>query len=205
MYRQLRSMAIVAGVLLIAGCVPEPQQQLSAAKSTLDGADSADADIFCEKQFNHARWLLDSAAALIAAQQRAPAFMRSYKVAEQLLIDSRSAAQAALDSLPPARERYRNETAWLVESARGVVTQTLDAARAAVKSGKKAEGIEGDIKDMQEMVAASAAALDNGDLVRSRSIATSVIDKAGRYRSLVGQLPRPSDHFAAGKAAAKKQ
>jgi hypothetical protein len=190
----------VAGVLLLsAGCAREPQARIAGAKLALDSAQSAGAAIYCEKQYQRAKWLLDSALNVVTRQRKSPPFMRAYTQADKLLADALVAAQEALDSLPAARDRYRNETAYLLESARGVLAQTKEAAVKARKAGKKTAGIEDEVKDMEELVAAAGAALDNGEPIRARTIATSVIDKAARYRSLVDELPRPGERITAPK------
>lgn len=194
----MRIRRFITGILaigLLAGCATEPQDKLLSAKNALLQADSSGAAIYCETRIAHARWLFDSAATVITAQRGKLPFMRSYKVAENLLVDAAATARAAMDSLPAERSKYRRETEFLIESAREVVAQTRISAQNAIRQGKSAQGIAGEVKDMEEMVVVAAAALEHDDMIKARAIATSTIDKAGRYRSLIDQLPRPSERL----------
>ena len=192
--------AIAAMVLVLsAGCAREPRDKLAGAKLALDSARTAGADIYCEARYMRSRALMDSAAALITGQRKTLPLFRSYSRVEELLYESLRLTQETLDSLPAERDRYRQATAVHVEQARLAVEATKMAAKAAFQEGKKAEGIGGDVKDMDEMVAAAAAALENGDAVRARTLATSVIDKAAAYRQILEQLPRPVARYSSGK------
>ncbi len=204
-------LTVVAGLccsVLLAGCAREPEEKVLRAKQMLDSASGAGAAVYCESRYSRAKTLLDSAASIITTQRKAPAFLRSYSAAEHLLSESERVAREALDSLPAARELYRTETTDLVERAHGVVVETQVAATAAIRAGKKAEAIAGEVKDMEEMLAAAAAALSNDDLIRAHSLATSVMDKAANYRSLVEMLPTPAARFSGGavkKTTSKKK
>ncbi|MBD3243315.1 MAG: hypothetical protein GF331_22180 [Chitinivibrionales bacterium] len=196
--RASRSASLVTLLTLsFAGCDRLPEQHLATTKAALDSAAAGDAAYYCEAQFTRAQTLFDSAAAVITSQQRIWAPLRQYGRARRLLDSAAALARALVDSLPRAREAYAARTRTMLERATDVVTATEQMAREEGDRGKRTRALQAELADMREILGAAEAAFRAGDHVRARTMATSVIDRAGAYRNLLPQLPTPAVRLTA--------
>lgn len=192
------SLVTLLAVALI-GCQRLPEQHLTTAKAALDSAAAGDAAYYCEKRFTRAQTFFDSAAAVITAQQRLWAPLRQYGKARVLLDSATILARMMCDSLPAAKRAYAGKTRILLDRARDVIAATEQMAREEGEKGKRTRAVQSELADMQELLTAAEAAFRAGDHVRARTMATSVIDRAGAYRNLLPQLPAPAVRLTATK------
>lgn len=195
--RTLAGLAIVVAIG-ISGCGRVPEEELADAKHALDSARTLEAEHYCEETYAQAQDLLDSAAAEILRQRRRPQFVRLYGKARRLLEQAGSVAREAQESVPEAREAYQRETEKVIKRAEDVIEVTAQLVKEAKSGGKQTQGIQAELADMRKMLSVADAVMESGDLVRARAMATSIIDRAGAYRTLLPQLPSPDAKFAAG-------
>ncbi len=195
-----RASLIAFMAIAFIGCERLPEQHLTTAKAALDSAAAGDAAYYCEKRFARAQSLFDSAAAAITAQQRLWAPLRRYGKARTLLDSTAALARVMCDTLPAARRAYAAQTKTLLERAGDVIDATKQMARDEGEKGKRTHAVQSELADMRELLTAAEAAYRAGDHVRARTMATSVIDRAGAYRNLRPHLPTPGVRLSAKNA-----
>jgi hypothetical protein len=91
-----RTVLILAGSLLVAGCASPPSLELQQAREAVAGARDFEADVYAPDQYQLALMNLQMAERAIADQEQAPPMTRSYDYALQLIgraIDEAETAQ----------------------------------------------------------------------------------------------------------------
>jgi len=115
--------AVLAAVLVFAGCAEPPQKELDQAQAAIEVAVSAGAERFAADGLAGARTAL--------MQARDAVNQRDYKLALSHAIDSREKAQAAARAAAGAQATLRRE----VDTTLVDVTARLDRARALIAHG----------------------------------------------------------------------
>jgi hypothetical protein len=94
---RILAVALVAAFLF--GCAKAPQQEIAAAKTSVEAAQAAKADVFAPEQYSAAKGYLDAAMAEINTQNAKSPLSRNYENSLKLLKETLAAADAAKNAV----------------------------------------------------------------------------------------------------------
>ena len=94
---QVLAVALIAAFFF--GCAKAPQQEISAAKASVEAAKAMKADVFAPEQYATAKGYLDAAMAEVNTQNAKSPISRKYENAKKLLKETVAAADAAKNAV----------------------------------------------------------------------------------------------------------
>ena len=126
MRRALQSIAAVAALTVTASCGDPPDKELQQARSAIESARGAGADVYARDEFNAAETALKSATDAVD--------QRDYRLALNRALDARERAQNA------EKEATSRKVAARTDASRAVAAagRALDEARARLKTAESA-------------------------------------------------------------------
>lgn len=134
------TVSIVAAFLLL-GCAKAPQQEIVAAKASVEAAQAMKADVFAADQYAAAKGFLDAAMAEVTTQNAKSPLSRNYEKSVKMLKETVAAADAAKNAVAA------NKAKLLAD-----VKASLAAAQAMAADAKKAiEGVSKKNKGTAEL------------------------------------------------------
>ena len=137
---RVMTVSIVAAFLLL-GCAKAPQQEIVAAKASVEAAQAMKADVFAADQYAAAKGFLDAAMAEVTTQNAKSPLSRNYEKSVKMLKETVAAADAAKNAVAA------NKAKLLAD-----VKASLAAARAMAADAKKAiEGVSKKNKGTAEL------------------------------------------------------
>ena len=117
---QVLAVALVAALLF--GCAKAPQQEITAAKASVEAAKTMKADVFAAEQYAAATGYLDAAMAEINTQNAKSPLSRNYDKAKKMLMETVAAADAAKNAIAA------NKTKMLADTKTQLTTTQTSAA-----------------------------------------------------------------------------
>lgn len=173
---------------LLAGCANAPTEQLSAARTAMQQADEAEADLYVSDLYTTAQDSLALAETEMAAQDAKFALTRDYATAERLLVYVNETAVMAAQEVDTRKEALRAETETLIAEAQQAILTANDLMAQAPR-GKEGTialvAIQGDAVDAETMLNDAVALLDQGDVINAHRQVGGALDKAN---SLIEEL-----------------
>jgi hypothetical protein len=137
---RVMTVSIVAAFLLL-GCAKAPQQEIVAAKASVEAAQAMKADVFAADQYAAAKGFLDAAMAEVTTQNAKSPLSRNYEKSVKMLKETVAAADAAKNAVAA------NKAKLLAD-----VKASLAAAQAMAADAKKAiEGVSKKNKGTAEL------------------------------------------------------
>jgi hypothetical protein len=135
-------------VIFVSGCGKPPEQEMQAARSAIETAKSAEAELYAREAYAIAQDTLNAAIAAKGQQDGKFTLFRSYGKARNLYLRAQALAEEATAAANTQKERYREEVAMLMDQAqRHLASADSALAKAPVGKGSKAdiELIKGDL------------------------------------------------------------
>lgn len=151
-------------LLCICGCARIPQREIDLAKTAIEAARVAQADLFSPELFRSACRGFDSAAAVIHAEQVKLPFAASYASAKAGLVAAAAAADESRLSADAGRARQKICADSLVDCAHDMVSVTARALSGTRKVGPAVrDSLRGIADSAATMAAAAQASLREED------------------------------------------
>jgi hypothetical protein len=183
-------LSIVAASFAVAvlGCAKVPEQELSAAKASLDSARVYEADKYAASDFTAAQDSLNAAIADIEKQKSANQLSRNFDKAKALLASASTMAQNARSKASDAKQKVQAEIDTLLVTANALIGENKDLLAKAPKGkeGKAAlEAIGSEISVVESAVGEAQTLKSSGDLIGARDKTNAGIVK---LNSIKGEL-----------------
>jgi hypothetical protein len=181
---------IAALGLVLAACSQMPTVDVDAAKHALDDARNAQAAEYAPQAWTAAQDADAKLEAELDAQSQRWSALRSYTVARQLAVDTKTAADRSRDEAVAGKDKAKDEASTLMAQAR----EASSRANAAVGSAPRGKGTEADLASLktdatsidttlQEM----QRAFDAGDYINAKVKAQAAIDAAKNIEAEIEQ------------------
>jgi hypothetical protein len=165
----LLSLPALAGIaLLTVSCAKEPTEAITAARTAMDAARTAQASDYAPAAFSAAETALANLDAEVKAQSDKFALTRSYAKATELATAAKAAADKAAADAVTGKEAMKTEATTLIAAVR---TQ-VDATKKLLDKAPKGKGSAADIAAMKSDVAGVETSLGEMDAAMT----------AGRYK-----------------------
>jgi hypothetical protein len=166
MRRVLQSIAAVAAVTVAASCGDPPDKELQQARSAIESARGAGAEVYARDEFSAAETALKSATEAVD--------QRDYRLALNRALDARERAQNAAQEATSRKAAARTETSRAVAAA----GRALDEARARLKAAEGARvaakvvaSARRTIADNEVAVQEARTAFGQGDFAHATEVA----------------------------------
>lgn len=181
---------IAALGLVLAACSQMPTVDVDAAKHALEEARNAQAAEYAPQAWTAAQDADAKLEAELDAQSQRWSALRSYTVARQLAVDTKSAAERSRDEAVAGKDKAKDEASTLMAQAR----EESSRANAAVGSAPRGKGTEADLASLksdatsidgtlQEM----QQAFDAGDYINAKVKAQAAIEAAKKIEAEIEQ------------------
>jgi hypothetical protein len=135
--------SVILGLALLAGCSKPPQEDIDAAKASLEQARTAGAQEYAADSFRAAEEAQANLETELKAQD--DKFFKSYSRAGELARSAREAADKAAADAGSGRETAKTEVATMIENARTTLAET----RTMVDKAPRGKGTAADIATLK--------------------------------------------------------
>jgi len=176
--------------LILAACSQPPAADIDAARHALDEARQAQAAEYAPQAWTAAQDADTKLQAELDAQSQRWSALRSYTVARDLAVNTKTAAEKSRDEAASGKEQAKTEAGTLMAQARDEVAR----ANAAVASAPRGKGTEADLASLKtdatsidDTLNEMQRAFDSGDYINAKSKAQAAIDAAKKIESEVDQ------------------
>jgi hypothetical protein len=166
--RRLRLPLVLTAVLLTSACGDPPDKELQQARSAIESARGAGAEVYARDEFSAAETALKSATEAVD--------QRDYRLALNRALDARERAQNAAQEAASRKAAARTETSRAVAAA----GRALDEARARLKAAEGARlaakvvaSARRTIADNEVAVQEARTAFGQGDFAHATEVASA--------------------------------
>ncbi len=166
--RRLRLPLVLTAVLLTSACGDPPDKELQQARSAIESARGAGAEVYARDEFSAAETALKSATEAVD--------QRDYRLALNRALDARERAQNAAQEATSRKAAARTETSRAVAAA----GRALDEARARLKAAEGARvaakvvaAARRTIADNEVAVQEARTAFGQGDFAHATEVASA--------------------------------
>lgn len=146
--------------LVLMGCAAPPNEEMSAARTALDEAKTAEAPTYAEKEWGQARSTLAAAEAEIETQGKKFALFRTYEQANHLIATATEQAHEARTAAVTGKEKARTEAQVAYDGARSAVEQARYLLTQIEGCGRPAKGMTADLASLRGGTDAMTGDLD---------------------------------------------
>ena len=174
--------------LVLAACSQMPTVDVDAAKHALDEARNAQSAEYASQAWTAAQDADSKLEAELDAQSQRWSALRSYTVARQLALDTKTAAERSRDEAVAGKDKAKDEASTLMAQAREESTR----ANAAVSSAPRGKGTEADLASLKSdatsidgTLVEMQRAFDAGDYINAKVKAQAAIDAAKKIEAEV--------------------
>ncbi len=189
--RHLIGIAWIGAVgLLLAACAQAPTVDVDAAKHAMDEARQAQAPDYAAQSWQAAQDTETKLETELDAQQQRFAVVRSYTVARQLALDTKTAAEKSRDEAVAGKQKAKTDAETMMAQAR----EEVGKAHAAVESAPRGKGTEADLASLKsdassidETLADMQRSFDAGNYNDTKMKAQAAIDAAKKIEDEVAQ------------------
>jgi hypothetical protein len=201
MKKNLIPMALVAGLLLLAGCAKEPAEQISAANDSFQKANSPDVAEYSPDALNAAKDAKSKLDQELETQKKEWAMFRKYEHTTELANELKSSSEAAVKSAEVAKEKAKTDATTAVADAR----RSLDEARSMLTTAPVGKGtqadlalLKSDLDGVESSITDADSVLQSGRYKEALSKAQAAQQKAEDVKSQIVAAkeartrPRPS-------------
>jgi hypothetical protein len=201
MRKMMVVLPLVVVLVMLVGCQKPPQQDIDAAKTSLDGARSAEATDYAPDSLKAAE---DSQAQLDAelkAQEQKFALFRSYKKATELAQATKAAGEKAAADAKAKKEEVKGEAQALITDA----TTALTDAKALLEKAPKGKGTQADIEAMKADLAGVESSLTEAQNSFNAEKYLDAKSKAEAAKTQAGNVKMAIEQAIEAKKAGKKR
>jgi len=167
----LMVLGLGAIVMLTTSCAKLPQEELDAAKASVEAAKAVEADRYIPAEFNALQDSLNKANTMIEEQKSKFSLFRSYKDAKALLTNVIAMGATVKDNAVIRKEEVKKE----VEAALTDITAQIDEVKKLIKKaprgkeGKAAlEAIQSDLAGVEVTMTEVNTLVTNGDYLTAQ-------------------------------------
>jgi hypothetical protein len=154
-------MALIAGLVLFAGCAKAPQVEIDGARAALEAAKTAEAAEYAPRALASAQDAINAMDAELTAQQKKFALFRSYKKAKELIAAAKTAGDQAAQTAATEKEKARQEATNLIAQAKA----SLEEAKTMLAKAPRGKGSQADIKALESDLAGAEMAVTEAETV----------------------------------------
>ncbi len=181
---------VVALGLVLAGCSQAPTVDVDAAKHALDEARQAQAADYAPQSWTAAQDAQVKLDVELDAQAQRWSALRSYAIARQLALETKTAAERSRDEAVAGKEQAKTEASTMMAQAREETTR----AHSDIESAPHGKGTEADLATMKtdatsidETLQEAQRAFDAGDYIGANAKAQAAIDAAKKIEGEIDQ------------------
>jgi hypothetical protein len=181
---------VVALGLVLAGCSQPPTVDVDAAKHALDEARQAQAADYAPQSWTAAQDADSKLQAELDAQSQRWSALRSYTIARQLALETKTAAERSRDEAVAGKDKVKTEASTMMAQAREETTR----AQAAIASAPHGKGTEADLATLKtdatsidDTLQEAQRAFDAGDYIGANAKAQAAIDAAKKIEGEIDQ------------------
>jgi hypothetical protein len=202
---RIKSLLTIIGSSVMAalciGCAKVPQAEIDAAKTALNQAKAAEADVYVPAQYSAAQDSLAAAMTAIEKQKAASGMSRNYDPIKVTLKAATDLATQAQNSAAAAKEQMKTDASKAIADAQAAIKAAADHLKKAPKGKKEKAAFDAKKAELSAAEAAlsdAIASLSNGQVAAAKDKALDAQQKA---ESLT---PPPAKPKAAKPAKAAK-
>jgi hypothetical protein len=175
MRKKIVYLTIVAAsfAVVMFGCAKVPQQELSAAKASLDSARVLEADKYVTEDFVAARDSLNAAITEIQKQKSANQLTRNFNRAKSLLASATTAAKNAGAKAQAEKQKVQAEVDALLTKATTLLGETKGLLPKAPKGKAALEAIGSELSAVDSEISEAQTLKSNGNLIGARDKANA--------------------------------
>jgi len=201
MKRVLLGLPVLAGIaLLTVSCAKEPTEALTAARSAMDAAKTAQASDYAPAAYAAAETASAALDAELKAQSEKFSLTRSYTKASELAAAAKAAADKAAADAATGKEAMKAEATTQIAAVRaGIETTTKLLAKAP-----KGKGTAADIEAMKADIAGIQTSLGEMDAAMTAGKYKDAKVKADTAKASLDKIAADVQAAMSAKKAAKK-
>lgn len=188
--RASRIIGVAAMGLILAGCSQAPTADIDAAKHAVDEARQARAADYAPQYWTTAQDAESKLQVELDIQAQRWSALRSYKVARQLALETKAAAERSRDEAVTGMEQAKTEASTMMTQARDETAR----ARASIATAPRGKGTQADLASLSsdasgidETLGDMQRAFDAGDYNGAKAKAQAAIDAAKAIETEVQQ------------------
>ena len=199
---------LMFAVLGLLACAKPPQDDIDAAKASLEAAKTAAADIYAPESLKAAEDASSAVQTEVDAQAAKFALFRSYEKTKELVAAAKTAADKAKTDADAKKAEVKNEATQLIDAAKAELAAAQDLMKKAPKGkGSKAdiEALQGDLNTVQPMIDDAQASFNAGKFMDAKNKALSAKDKGTSVKDAITkaiEMAKTTKKAPAKKAAA---
>ncbi len=193
-------LALAGVALLSVACAKEPTDAISAARSSLAAAKTAEAADYAPDAMAAAETAAAALDAELKAQSEKFALTRSYSKASEFATQAKAAADKAAAQAVTGKEQMKTEATTLVAGVRS----SVETAKAALAKAPKGKGSAADIEAMKSDLAGVEAGLADMDAAIASGRYKDAKVKAEAARATLDKIVADVNAAAAMKKGAKR-
>jgi hypothetical protein len=199
------SLAVLALMLLaLIGCSKAPEAEMQAAKTAMDAAKAAEAELYAPDAYRVANDTLNAANAAKTEQDSKFALFRSYGKSKEMFVRAQALSSKASSDAAAEKERVKQEVMALMTQ----VKAAMDTANIAVEKAPKGkdtkaeiEMIKTDLAALTPLYAQAEADFNAGKYLTAKTEFEQVMQKA---KAITDEIAAAAAKKAGAKAAPKK-
>lgn len=163
---------IVAGTCILSslsGCQKKPEAELAAAKSAVQAAKDAGADIYMSKNYQNIQKALENAELEIAKQESKFVMNRKYKQATELLKKTASLATEIAGEAPKLKDAAIAQVKENLTVVDGMLKETANDIKKCARQKDKAviEELKADLANAEAAAARASSEFNGGDAIKA--------------------------------------
>jgi len=192
-------------VFMFAGCAKQPDQEINAAKSSVDAAVAEGAEKYAPEDAKRLNESLNIAMGEVKSQEGK--LFRNYTQAKEMLAKVRADADAVKAGLASKREDAKKQATVAQEAARSAV----DGAKSMLSKAPKGKGgradieaVKADLQGLEEALTDVQKSIDVEDYPSAMNRANAIKDKATAVSGQIKQITGKTSAKAGKKLAQRK-
>lgn len=183
---QLMATALVAALLF--GCAKAPQQEIIAAKTSVEAAKTAKADVFAAEQFATATGYLDAAMAEVNTQNAKSPMSRKYDKAKKMLLETVAAADAAKNAVAVNKAKMLADAKAQLTAAQGAAAETKKMIDDASKKIKDVAPLGAKLDSIMSVLPKDGEGVTEDNMLTVQENIKSVLPRIDSLKAALQQL-----------------
>jgi hypothetical protein len=196
-------LAVIAlGLLAIAGCSKPPEQEMAAAKASVDAARAAEAEQYVPQSFRMVSDSLNAAMAMKTEQDSKFALFRSYGKSKDAFVRAEALGNKVVEEAKTEKEKVHQEVMGMM----GNVKAMIDSANTALEKAPKGkdnkadlELIKNDLMGLSTSYTEAETDFNGGKYLTARSKFQSVMQRAQQIMGEIEAAAAKKGGMKAGK------
>lgn len=195
---RVMAVSLVAAFLFF-GCAKAPQQEIAAAKASLEAAQAMKADVFAAEQYATAKGFLDGAMAEINTQNAKSPLSRNYENAKKMLLEAVAAADAAKNAVAANKAKLLADTKASLANAQTTAAETKKMIEDASKKNKEAASLGAKLDSVLTKLPKNGDAVSEENMLTVQENIKSVAPQIDAIKATFQQLQAAKPAKGKGK------